>query len=307
LHKVLKIFNPIFLEAIDNGFSMRTLPKFNSTENAIRNAFFKSYPQYHILKLFIRLQLNRHISHLFFKFLYWIWFKIINRIQIIDVDKVRTLRTPFLVVQNHCSYNDAIMQLAVFAHMGYYLHTFTMENSFTREAFECIFAHFIEMIPRYGTGESCVNRMVSRLIRGGNVSIFPAGTYPSGKYANTGFVQEAYTGAARAAYKYKVTTDQPLIIQPVCSLGANSAYPPKKGDIKGKITSKIFIKFGEPFTLAYTQNPSNGEFREKSAEIQMKIASLWGQKKLIPNLGRQKISSIHELNTTFRIYGKKKT
>jgi len=182
--------------------------------------------------------------------------------------------------------------MATWAHLGFLSFVFTTEGSFdTQYPLLPLISHFIEMIPRYGAGEASILRMVQRLKQGDIVNIFPAGTYPEGKYANSGLVTEGYSGATRVAYQYWKQTGKKLVIQPACSIGGNIAYPPRKeglGAIKKRIVNhKIIIKFGPPFTFDFTPNPSYEEIKQKTYELDMHIAAIWGQKKLIPNYSKR--------------------
>lgn len=228
-----------------------------------------------------------------FKIIYWIGFKTMNRIELRDKTNIKPLQKsycgqPFLIIANHCASLDVIMHTSIWAHLGFFTQTFTSEYSFnTRHYYFPMLTHFAEMIPRYGLGESSIRRMVNRLVLGDIVKLYPEGSYPSGKYINSGFTQEPYTGSARVAYTYWKKTGKKLLIQPVASLGANLAYPPKTKHVKSKPirNHKIIVKFGKPFTVDFSENPDHEEFKQKSIEMQMHIAEIWGQRRLIQNKG----------------------
>lgn len=262
-------------------------------KNLVLDKFFKNYPPYHFFKFMIDKKLNRAFAVIFFKTIYWIGFKVMNRIELRDKENIFPLQKgnegkPFLIIVNHCAGLDVIMHTSIWAHLGFFTRTFTSEYSFDpKHYFFPMLTHFIEMIPRYGPGESSIKRMVNCLIQGDVVKLYPEGSYPSGKYFNSGFTQEPYTGSARVVYNYWKKTGEKLVIQPVGSLGANRAYPPKTKRIKSRPirNHKIIVKFGQPFTIDFSDNPSHEEFKQKAVEMQMHIAQIWGQKHLIPNRG----------------------
>ncbi|HME55733.1 MAG TPA: 1-acyl-sn-glycerol-3-phosphate acyltransferase [Candidatus Lokiarchaeia archaeon] len=234
------------------------------------------------------------MSFLIFKGLIYSWFRVVNRLDLQGTQsclgKQKSYRRqPFLIVGNHNASQDIIMHMAAWAHLNYFTFVFTTETGFgTKHPFETMVKHFLEMVPRHGTGESSVLRVVHRLRQGDIIELAPTGNFPSGKWANTGFVAEGYSGAARVAFTYWKQVGRKLVIQPACSLGANVAYPPQK---RGKnseriLNHKIIIKFGPPFTLDFSANPDYHEFKAKSHEIDMRIARIWGQKHIIPNLSR---------------------
>jgi len=120
------------------------------------------------------------------------------------------------------------------------------------------------------------------------IFLAPTGNFPTGKWANTGFVGEGFSGAARVAYTYWKQTGKKLAIQPACSLGVNIAYSPvnRKEKSERMLNHKIIIKFGHSFTLNFSINPGKEEIKSKSHEIDTHIAQIWGQKSIVPNLSK---------------------
>jgi 1-acyl-sn-glycerol-3-phosphate acyltransferase len=241
------------------------------------------------------------------KIIYWILFKIVYRLELKDVRNLyikskQYTGKPFLIVQNHCSSRDVIMLITIWAHLGKYSSVLVSTLAFNKKnRLSTIFSHFLELIPHYGTGQNIVLNMTKRLLNGDLVAIFPEGSQPHKEFKNSGFVQEMYTGATRVAYCYWKLTGKNLIIQPSCSLGANNVFPPRNPKEKIKKT-KIFLKFGEPFILEFSEQVEFNEIREKTREIAMNIAKIWGQKKLIPNYNFEGRKSYFKKSGKFRMY-----
>jgi len=254
--------------------------------------FFKKYKNSHILKFLISHNWNKPVSLLFFKLLYFGLFKIMNRIEFLDqnlsvVGKKYIHKEPILIVQNHCGTRDVSLSMAVWAHFGLFCPALV-----TRESFEIsrpyitMTNYFFEMIPLFGYGNNIIIHIVQRLINNQSIIIFPEGSFPSGKYMNSGLVCEGYSGAARIAFEYWKKTGKKLRIQPTCTLGANVAYPPYPDKLKPIFNGKIFYKFGESFTLDF-KDGTKDEIDSKTNEIMMKIAAIWNQKHLLPNFNKQ--------------------
>ncbi|MFX0071256.1 MAG: hypothetical protein ACFFAO_09220 [Candidatus Hermodarchaeota archaeon] len=190
---------------------------------------------------------------------------------------------PVLLIIDHASGYGTSIHLSTWAHFWKTFGLLSTTVEFNNpNPFAAMIPHFFEMIPIYGTGKDIIMKMVKRLMRGDCVLIAPEGAPPYGKYTNTGFIQEMFTGPARVAYTYWKLTGKKLIIQPVCSLGANNAFPPYPSKKKIKKT-KIIVKFGKAYTLTFSEVPSREEIKEKTHQIAMSVAKIWGQKKLIPN------------------------
>jgi len=261
---------------------------FTTAVNPLLEKFVKSYPKYHIVKFLIEHKLNRITSIILLNVLYWFRFKMLNRLELIDkknliIKKRDYSGEPILVVQNHSSERDGSMCMATWSHFGKLIGVFTAIMEFnSKNPFIALKVHFFEMIPIIGRGNEVIMKMVKRLLKGDFVLIFPEGAQPKKEYTNTGFVQECFTGSARVAYNYWQITGKKLIIQPCCTIGANNVFTPFKTEKKLKKT-RIRLKFGIPFTLDFSKNPNYIEFKEKSHEIAIRIAEIWGQKKLIPN------------------------
>ena len=48
----------------------------------------------------------------------------------------------------------------------------------------------------------------------------------------------------------------------------------------------MIFKFGKPFTLDFSANPTMDEHMKKSMEVMHKIADIWDQKKIYKNRSR---------------------
>lgn len=282
-------------------------------ENNVQQKFFEKHPRYHFLKFMLNHRLHRLFTLIVFKLMYWLWFKPMNRLELRGKQHIKYIQQehqnrPFLIIENHSLNADVMMHYSIWGHLGFVTHVFTSRSAFQAE--HPVFTnltHFIEMIPRYGNGKSNVQRMVRFLKRGDIVNLFPAGTYPSGEYVNSGLVQEAFSGGARVAYNYWKQTGKKLLIQPVCSIGGNKAYPPRTwAPPDPMINHKIIVKFGEPFYLEFSDEIDYEEIREKTEEMQKKIAEIWGQKRLIPNHIRNRYKKKQSEPKKPRFYGKKR-
>jgi 1-acyl-sn-glycerol-3-phosphate acyltransferase len=271
---------------------MSIIQSLHPPKSRVLDKFFKSFPRYHFLKFLLNHKLHRLVTFFIFKLGYYAWFRVKNRVQLVNTNNILPKQSyykgePFLIVENHNMEIDVICHYCCWAHLGYMTYVFTTEGSFDiTYPIVPILTHFAEMIPRWRSGESSVQRMVDRLMQGDIVNIFPEGTYPSGKYANKGFVQEGFTGAVRVAYNYWKRTGKDLWIQPVASLGGNLAYPPKRRwmvNVKVLRAGKIIIKYGKPFVLKFSKEPDHAEFNNRTHDLMMHIASELGQKKLVPN------------------------
>ena len=193
------------------------------------------------------------------------------------------------------------MHQSVHAHMDHLVFSFINSGGFN--LLEIPIAptvlHFGELVPRHGTGQQCVDRMVGRLARGDHVLLFPEGSF------NRGLVTEGYNGVSRVAHGYEQLTGKKLKILPVCTIGGHIAYPPKGWSrrrrrkhrklhhhhrkfplIKKRGGQKIIFKFGEPFTLEFSEEPSKDEHMANSMIAMHKIAGIWGQKKIYKNRSR---------------------
>jgi 1-acyl-sn-glycerol-3-phosphate acyltransferase len=274
---------------------VRILQYFHPPRNIIQENYYQNFKRWHFFKFLINHKLQRVVVQLIYKFLYWALFKVMNRIEIQDRNKVFALKKefkgqPFLIVENHCGGMDVLMNMTLWSHLGFLTFVFTNEGSFSPyHPILTMTSHFAELVPRFGSGKSSINRIANRLQMGDIINIFPGGSYPSGKYVNSGFVQEGFSGAARVAYQYWKETGRKLIIQPSCAIGMNRAYPPRywKKDPKRILNHKVIVKFGEAFTLNFSNELQYSEIQEKTTEIQMKIASIWNQKKLFPNYSKE--------------------
>ena len=316
----------------------------NFERNLSTEKFFSNYPSYHFFKFLNNNYLHGYFILILFKIFYWC-FKIFNRLELEGKENMIIKQKnydgkAFLIVMNHASYNDVLMNYAIWGHLGYMTHTFTLKGSFSPKYRTVpMLIHFIEMVPMIGKGSANINRLVNTIITDKIVTIYPSGTYPAGKYANSGFVQEAFSGAARIAFNYWKKTGVDLLIQPICSLGANMAYPPrrlrrwkkfskkqklkenkrksrkkitkktylpkssnKKKILKQQINHKIIFKFGKPFSLKFSDELTYREINEKKNEIQMKIANIWGQKRLITNYKKKWLSKSHDGKSKERKY-----
>ncbi|MHA1368680.1 MAG: 1-acyl-sn-glycerol-3-phosphate acyltransferase [Promethearchaeota archaeon] len=283
---------------------------------------------------------NRAKLLVFYKGLYC-FFRIYNLLEVRNAGYLTDAlkkHEHLLLVANHSGFSDVLMNTAIHAHFNHMVFTFINGGGFNfmdRPLFPTLL-HFSEMIPRYGTGQQCVDRMVNRLLRGDHVFLYPEGTY------NFGFVSDAYTGVARVAYEYEKRTGKKLVILPSCAIGSHEAYNPhrywkkamkhrrkRKRAIRQKKRAesrddeamkqrvarrnrfqemvntqigpvyynftrrlieregrKIIVKFGKPFTLQFSSEPSGAEFKSKANEVMHEIARIWGQKRIYPNISK---------------------
>jgi 1-acyl-sn-glycerol-3-phosphate acyltransferase len=260
--------------------------KYDRRVSKLTQFFFKKYLKIHLYKWLVDKKLNRPLAKILYKIIYWFVLKPFNRIELINKDKIRHLKEPFLIVENHIAGLDVIIHLAIWAHLGKTTFTFVWVGEYLTQAlYEVLMLS--EMIIKHGEGKRLVQQMVDRLKEGDIVNIFPEGTFPGGKYYGTGLVQEGFTGAARVAFEYEKQTGKKLKIIPVATTGTNYAYPPKER-AKRQPAAKIKVFFGDPFTLSFKNKEFNKEEIEQNTdEIMHRIADLIGQKRLIPNYLRR--------------------
>lgn len=260
--------------------------------DTILTRFFRDFPRLHLFKFFVDRHRQRAVWTWLFKTLVYGYFKVKNRLTIVGREHVPAHGSgSFLIVENHVAHVDVVMHAALWARLGFPTFTFVSASSFSpAQPFYTAGVHFAEMIPRVGPGRQCVRRMVDRLVDGDVVNIFPAGTYPAGEFVNSGLVQEGFSGAVRVAHQYERRTRTPLRIVPTCSIGANRAYPPRRSGPREPAT-KILVKIGAPFTLPVPDAPTYEDIREQARQVQLAIARLWGQRRLIPNRARARSQS----------------
>ncbi|MFX0100223.1 MAG: 1-acyl-sn-glycerol-3-phosphate acyltransferase [Candidatus Hodarchaeota archaeon] len=282
IHDIIKIFrekaNPLTRKAL---------------EKAPRISFFSA-------------KFNRFRILLALKIVYF-FFRLKNRLEIQNkhiLEKLRREEKDFLVIANHSCLLDVIIHQAVHIHINHMVFSFINSGGFNLLGIPIVptVLHFSELVPRHGTGQHCVDRMVSRLARGDHVLLFPEGSY------NRGLVTEGYNGVSRVAYGYEQLTGKKLKILPVCTIGGHIAYPPKGWYrrrwrrkhrkrhhhhhhrkfplVKARGGQKMIFKFGEPFTLHFSENPSKDEHMKNSMVAMHEIAGIWGQKKIYKNQSR---------------------
>jgi 1-acyl-sn-glycerol-3-phosphate acyltransferase len=277
------------------------------SHNPVILKFFENYPNSHILKFFINHKLHRLVKLIILKLFYLLLFKVLYRLEFRDIQNLiinnkNYTGEPILILQNHSSSRDVLIILSSWAHFGVPTSVLGSTFSFSvKNRLSCIISHFFEMIPMYGSGEDIVNSITNRLIKGDCIGILPEGAQPSKNYKNLGLVQEIYTGPARIAYKYWKSTGKKLIIQPICSIGANNVFPPFNSE--KKITkTKIILKCGKPFTLSFSELPDSNEIKEKTEHIAMRLATIWRQKELIPNYSFGDRHTFIEKKGKYRFY-----
>lgn len=245
----------------------------------------KKFPRFHIIKFLSDLNIQRFVKAIYFKFIYFFLFKINNRITLVSKENVLKYKnsTPIIYIANHASDLDVFAILSVLSHLN--IEVFPLVNSdIFKNTFFDLYLNLFEFIPRSGTGEQVIEKIIRRLLKKDNVLIFPEGSYPQGKYKNIGLVQRPFTGIARIISAYNIRSKKEIIIQPICSLGMNNAYPSGSHLINANMNNKIIIKFGKPFRLNLTDMKTYEEIVNISTKITLKIAQIWGQRSLIPNV-----------------------
>lgn len=265
----------------------------------------------------LRLLLAQKLIHLFFK--------LRNRLETRGIHHLRRLMArgePFLVVANHAGNADVMMHQALHAHHDNLVFTFTDSGGMYRPDVPVLttLLHFAEIIPRHGPGQKSVDRMVGRLARGDNVLLFPEGSF------DFGLVMEGFTGVARVAREYLKRTGKLLWILPSCSIGMHEAYNPhvwwlrhiRKGKPVGKKKQKaawlpryahvdrphqkVIVKFGAPFTLRFSPDPTKQDYVDATSEVMHRIAGLWGQKRIRPSHSRARVIQANPATNNTRVY-----
>ncbi|MHA1680413.1 MAG: 1-acyl-sn-glycerol-3-phosphate acyltransferase [Promethearchaeota archaeon] len=247
---------------------------------------------------------------MFQKVIYW-FFKVRNRLELRNTNFLREEMDrgePLLLVANHSLGPDVMIHQGLHAHLDHLVFSFISSGGYNYRKIPVIPAvlHFSEQIPRYGTGEHCVDRMVNRLIHGDHVLLFPEGTY------NMGLVMEGFTGVARVAYKFEQITGKKLRILPSCSIGGREAYDPHarymrrvlNQKVKKRAGAKIIVKFGKPFTLDFPDGivPTKQDYRDATAIVMKRIGMIWGQKRIRTSLKRNRIHKWIKTTGNSRVY-----
>ncbi len=270
---------------------------------------------------FFAVRHNRFVTMLFQKVLYW-FFKARNRLEVLGFEHVRGVNDaggPFMLVANHSGTADVALQQAIQAHHDNIAFTFINGGGFVEGQFPVVAAalHFAEYIPRMGTGKQSIERVVDRLVAGDRVVYFPEGSF------DFGLIWRGYTGVARIAMEYQKETGKPLRIVPACTVGMHEAYNPhlyhhhhhffrrhkhkhgtafiaarkrRLGHLPASAHirrpgQKLRVKFGPAFTSDLPESPGAVDLEAATDAIMLRVASLWGQKRLRPNMSRAWIQS----------------
>ncbi len=284
---------------------------------------------------FLAIRHNRFVTMLIQKFLYW-FFKARNRLEVSGSEYVRRAigaGEAFVVVANHSGNADVALQQSIQAHYGNLAFTFINGGGFVNQQFPSIAAtlYFAEYMPRMGTGQQSVARVVDRLVTGDRILYFPEGTF------DYGLVWRGYTGVARIALEYRKATGKVLWFVPSCAIGMHAAYNPhaphrhrllrrhkhkRKPGIDSEFLAarrrrlkllpvsaqvsrpgqKVKVKFGPAFTVSLSDNPSGVDLEAATDCIMLRVASLWGQKKLRPNVTRAWIQKVMPKIDGQRVY-----
>lgn len=265
---------------------------------------------------------NRFVTLLFHKAMYW-FFKARNRLAVLGFDHVQDVIDaggPFMIVANHSGNADVALQQAIQAHHDNITFTFINGDGFIDQRLPSIAAalYFAEYIPRMGTGKQSIDRVIKRLVAGDRIVYFPEGSF------DFGLVWRGYTGVTRIALGYRMVTGKPLRLVPACTIGMHEAYNPHtyhhhhylfrghkhafkrrhKHDADfiaarkrrlGKLPAtalihrpgqKLVVKFGPAFTSDIPESSGGVDLEAATDSIMLRIASLWGQKRLCPNMAR---------------------
>ncbi|MBN2151232.1 MAG: 1-acyl-sn-glycerol-3-phosphate acyltransferase [Candidatus Lokiarchaeota archaeon] len=264
---------------------------------------------------------NRFVTLLFHKAMYW-FFKARNRLEVLGSGRLReAIRAggPFMVVANHSGTADVALQQSILAHHDVISFAFINGEGFIARTFPVVAAtlHFAEYIPRMGAGKQSVGRVVKRLVAGDRVVYFPEGSF------DFGLVWHGYTGVARIALEYRKATGRPLRLVPACTIGMHEAYNPhtylrrrpfrrhNHGRKHGhkhdpefiaarrkrlgylpasaqihRPRQKLVVKYGPAFASGVPDSPGSAGLEAATDAIMLRVASLWGQKRLRPNMSR---------------------
>jgi 1-acyl-sn-glycerol-3-phosphate acyltransferase len=241
---------------------------------------------------------NRFVTLLFQKIVYWV-FKLRNRLEVIGFEHVQReidAGGPFVVVANHSGTADVALQQSIQAHYDNIAFTFINGEGFIDKEFPpiAVALYFTEYIPRMGTGQQSIARTVRRLVAGDSVLFFPEGSFD---YKETG---------------------RKLRLVPSCAIGMHEAYNPHNHPIRrffhghkhkhkhdrAAITAwqkqrlkwlpkiahsrrpgqKVKVKFGPAFTVDVPVTHSAADIEAATDSTMLRVASLWGQKRLRPNM-----------------------
>jgi 1-acyl-sn-glycerol-3-phosphate acyltransferase len=226
-----------------------------------------------LMKALYHLHLLRPALHLLM-IGYYIYFKIKNNLQLSGTHNVLPRhKEPMIIAINHSSGADAYIGFATIG--GRFLREGTFvahEKSFRKDNFEKWMLLALGAIPRIGSGERIINRMVYWLLRGKNVYIVPEGM-------TSNKIMRGYTGIMRVYYranKILAKHGRHVPILPVATIGANFAYPIAP-DPDGKYRPKkggIILRAGPLIHFKLPEKPSQAWFREKTDEVMNLIAKL---------------------------------
>lgn len=230
-----------------------------------------------LFKALFHLHLLRSSLHLLM-IGYYIYFKIKNNLQLAGTSNVLPKnKEPMIIAINHSSGADAYIGFATIG--GRFLREGTFvahEKSFRKDNFEKWMLLALGAIPRIGSGDRIINRMVYWLLQGKNVYIVPEGM-------TSNKIMRGYTGIMRVYYKAnKIMANygRRVPILPVATIGANYAYPIAP-DPDGKYRPKkggIILRAGKPIHLELPEKATQGWYREKTDEVMGIIAKLGLQK-----------------------------
>ncbi|MFX0102700.1 MAG: lysophospholipid acyltransferase family protein [Candidatus Hodarchaeota archaeon] len=188
-------------------------------------------------------------------------------------------RKPAIVIGNHTSKQDFYVSAAAAARYGRIIRGL-VHNTDWKDPVYRVQMTYLQMIPRMGSGDEIIKRMVRALHENKMIGIAPEGTF-----SRTGLVMEPFTGFLRVYFEankdgYKV----PLI--PAFVKGISQAYPMKDGNFaKKNLPRKVKITafMGKPFHLKIPEKIDKDILRKYANHVMLKIARMGGQKRLRPN------------------------
>jgi 1-acyl-sn-glycerol-3-phosphate acyltransferase len=209
---------------------------------------------------------------------YFLYFRIKNNLKTVgDRYLPSRNREPVIIAINHSSGADAYIGLATIGGKALRWGSFVAhEKSFRKDTFEKWLLLAFGAIPRIGSGQRVINRMVYWLCRNRNIYIVPEGM-------TSDKVMRGYTGIMRVYYlanKIMAKHGRRVGIMPVATIGANKCYPITVGP-DGKYHPQkggIILRVGPPIHFDLPESPTKDWFREKTDLVMNRIAWLARQR-----------------------------
>lgn len=245
---------------------------------------YKNLQKVHLLQFFFKV---------YFLIAFYLKYRTKNALQIEGKLQLRW-KQPAILIGNHSSPHDFYVTVAAAARFWRMVRAPVSEQDWKKPD-ERVQLKYLKMVPRMGTGDQIVHRMVKVLEEGDILAIGPEGTF------SHGLVMQGFTGFLRVYFE--VNKDMYWVpILPTFIQGIHQAYPPKESVLKNRKANKkvkITVILGNPFHLKRPKRLDRQTLRKYADYVMLKIARMGGQKKLQPNF---KIDRWHQEGKDNRSY-----